>query len=271
MRSVEYIGNELFKDSQTKTTEMHSRVNPQESEDLGKLRHQTIMIGNTCDPFGQEKRVQLTPGEPNGTVNQETSWEQYMKAGVEDADLNNLAKCANDFQCALEQALKLQNNECIEKSLDNLAWAHMKLQNYRDAELAYKRFFDLARIHSYKSETFESSMKNYSMALRNVGKMNESEVIESELRLNDYVRTVTEKIRSNYHWKTCIKRLQATLNFDIESDGQISHLRIEKSSGSASFDSTAFTTVMNTGPFPPLPDGAPKPLHFMSIIPPDKK
>jgi protein TonB len=50
-------------------------------------------------------------------------------------------------------------------------------------------------------------------------------------------------------------RGSATVNFAIEASGQLNHVRVSESSGRDGLDQLALSTVRNSAPFPPPPNG----------------
>lgn len=58
----------------------------------------------------------------------------------------------------------------------------------------------------------------------------------------------------------------ATVAFKIHRMGEISHLKIESSSGSPLADQAALEAVIKAAPFTPLPDGAPDSLDFCTTL-----
>jgi TonB family protein len=53
------------------------------------------------------------------------------------------------------------------------------------------------------------------------------------------------------------KRLKVTLRFNLARNGSVSLVRVEKTSGDASFDDSAIQAVRRASPFPPPPKSFP--------------
>jgi protein TonB len=67
-----------------------------------------------------------------------------------------------------------------------------------------------------------------------------------------YVMTVHGKISARWAGRA-IPGQQPTVTFDINRDGRISGLAIEKSSGNSYYDQAALRAITEAAPFPPLP------------------
>jgi periplasmic protein TonB len=70
-----------------------------------------------------------------------------------------------------------------------------------------------------------------------------------------YLRLMVNKISSNWinPYSGQAESVLATVFFRIARDGTVSDVRIEKSSGAASFDRAAQRAVLSSNPLPPLP------------------
>lgn len=67
-----------------------------------------------------------------------------------------------------------------------------------------------------------------------------------------YISLMVNKIRSNWI-KPSSGEIVVTIFFRVDRTGQISDIRVEKSSGIAALDRAAMRAVFNSNPLPPLP------------------
>jgi protein TonB len=70
-----------------------------------------------------------------------------------------------------------------------------------------------------------------------------------------FIRLMTDKISRNWRnpYIGDAETVMATIYFKIIQDGTITDERVEKSSGTSSFDRAALRAVVNSSPLPPLP------------------
>ena len=68
-----------------------------------------------------------------------------------------------------------------------------------------------------------------------------------------YTRTLHNHVKSNWHWKQTEETLIAVVEVKIEIDGRISDIKLQKSSGNATFDRTVLATMEKSSPVPTPP------------------
>ncbi|HXH84932.1 MAG TPA: energy transducer TonB, partial [Candidatus Tectomicrobia bacterium] len=71
-----------------------------------------------------------------------------------------------------------------------------------------------------------------------------------------YLRQVQGKITERWEGRALAGR-QPVAVFEIQRNGQITGLAIERSSGNTYYDQLALRAIAEAAPFPPLPDGFP--------------
>jgi protein TonB len=74
-----------------------------------------------------------------------------------------------------------------------------------------------------------------------------------------YIRQVSEKIRAQWNGRA-IPGQQPAVIFEIQRDGRLNQVSIDKSSGNAYYDQIALRAINDAGPFPPLPEEFKKPV-----------
>lgn len=83
---------------------------------------------------------------------------------------------------------------------------------------------------------------------------------------DSYVKTIVRKVGRNYRdpLNSSIPRKIVTIRFMIHSDGSITDIQVEESSGDNIFDISGMRAVKNAAPFPPLPQrfGSSVTVHF---------
>jgi len=77
--------------------------------------------------------------------------------------------------------------------------------------------------------------------------------------LKEYADVIIERIKGNWYIPSTLQnsRGNTTVIFYIDKAGRYANVRIVRSSGSDSFDLTALNAIINSNPFPPLPNGFP--------------
>lgn len=78
-----------------------------------------------------------------------------------------------------------------------------------------------------------------------------------DIDLSDYFAEVKRRVKRNWQPSFAIEEYTTFLTFAIEQNGQISGLRVSKSSGSERVDRESLEAVQNAAPFAPLPSGFP--------------
>ena len=68
-----------------------------------------------------------------------------------------------------------------------------------------------------------------------------------------YLENMVAKVQRN--WTPTSQPLKAVVYFQIRRNGSIQNVRIEEESGSYLFDRAAQRAILQSSPFPPLPDG----------------
>lgn len=80
--------------------------------------------------------------------------------------------------------------------------------------------------------------------------------------INPYTQEVYKRIRECWWVPKRLLFIQVELNFEINKDGSLGKVSIEKSSGDKNADRLAMISVKRAGPFKPLPDGVEAPLRL---------
>jgi TonB family protein len=77
--------------------------------------------------------------------------------------------------------------------------------------------------------------------------------------LKEYADVIIARISGNWYIPTTLKNSKghATVVFYIDKAGRYTNAKIVGSSGSVTFDLTALNAIINSNPFPPLPNGFP--------------
>jgi TonB family protein len=245
------------------------------------------------------------------------TWDQYMEDGVQAADRGDYPACVNMFQAALDQATRSGDANHQDKSLDNLAWAYMQLRDYSQAETLYKKLLDKSQTddvvmelgHLYRLEgkyveaeplyqllmhhrnISLSLLREYSFVLRQLGKSNDAQKIDTEISwlersrpgapkshaeyiprdqfgssLDTYIKMVRRQIMLVFAHCCNLEGHRTTVSFSIEKDGQISHLRIQRSGGPF-IDQATLNAIKDAEPFPPLPSDVSKPVDLVLTLP----
>ncbi len=70
-----------------------------------------------------------------------------------------------------------------------------------------------------------------------------------------YVEVITRKVRQNWYPSQAPIGTEVSVNFTVNRSGQPSNVRVEKSSGNPSYDSSAVRAVQRVDTFGPLPAG----------------
>jgi TonB family protein len=73
-----------------------------------------------------------------------------------------------------------------------------------------------------------------------------------------YIQAVHRKIQERWEGRA-IQGRQPEIIFEISGDGQLRGARVGKTSGNAAYDQLALRAVIESSPFPRLPEGFPKP------------
>ncbi|RKZ29873.1 hypothetical protein DRQ36_07305 [bacterium] len=69
-----------------------------------------------------------------------------------------------------------------------------------------------------------------------------------------YLNLIYMKVYRNWIKPTTGRELTATIYFKIARNGEVKDAKVEKRSGSASYDQKALRTILASSPFPELPD-----------------
>lgn len=79
-----------------------------------------------------------------------------------------------------------------------------------------------------------------------------------------YIQAVHRKIQERWEGRA-IQGRQPEVIFEIARDGQLRDVRVGKRSGNPAYDQLALRAVAEANPFPPLPDGFPKPVLIIGL------
>jgi TonB family protein len=80
---------------------------------------------------------------------------------------------------------------------------------------------------------------------------------QPDVDFGPYMQDLQRRIKKAWFPPRGQESRRVTVVFKIHSGGELSHLRLERSSGNASADQAALRAVENAAPFRPLPQGAP--------------
>lgn len=72
-----------------------------------------------------------------------------------------------------------------------------------------------------------------------------------------YIEIISDRILDRWIQPSGAKGLLVKITFDILSDGQVSDVRVTKTSGNDGLDQSVLTAVLRSNPLPPLPKGYP--------------
>jgi protein TonB len=72
-----------------------------------------------------------------------------------------------------------------------------------------------------------------------------------------YFAEIRSRIKRNWSPDSPTEEYNTVLNFSIQRNGQITGLRVAKTSGSEQVDRETLEAVQNSAPFPPLPENFP--------------
>lgn len=78
-----------------------------------------------------------------------------------------------------------------------------------------------------------------------------------DIDLSEYFAEVKRRVKRNWQPSFAVEEYTTFLTFAIEQNGQISGLRVSKSSGSQRVDRESLEAVQDAAPFAPLPSGFP--------------
>ncbi|MEM9273478.1 MAG: TonB family protein [Cyanobacteria bacterium P01_F01_bin.143] len=80
---------------------------------------------------------------------------------------------------------------------------------------------------------------------------------QQRLDMRNYFSKVRRRVKRNWNPQYSTKDHNTVLSFSIQRNGQITALKIRKTSGSSARDREALNAVQNSGPFDPLPANFP--------------
>ncbi|MEM7594130.1 MAG: TonB family protein [Cyanobacteria bacterium P01_A01_bin.83] len=78
-----------------------------------------------------------------------------------------------------------------------------------------------------------------------------------DIDLSDYIAAMEQRVRPNWNPNYRVDDRSTVLTFDIQKDGQVTGLRVTRSSGLADVDQASLEAVRRSSPFPPLPPDFP--------------
>ena len=78
-----------------------------------------------------------------------------------------------------------------------------------------------------------------------------------DVDLSQYFAEIQRRVEHNWNPSQAVEEYTTELAFDIEKNGQITGLKVIKSSGSAKVDRESLSAVQNSAPFAPLPASYP--------------
>lgn len=80
---------------------------------------------------------------------------------------------------------------------------------------------------------------------------------QQSIDMRKYFSEIQRRVRRNWNPNGPMEEYTTVLNFTVQSNGQITGLKVFQSSGSAEIDREALEAVQNSGPFAPLPESFP--------------
>ena len=80
-----------------------------------------------------------------------------------------------------------------------------------------------------------------------------------DLDLGPYFAEIRRRVKSNWNPSYAAEDYTTFLTFSIQKDGQVTDLKVERSSGSAAIDRESIAAVQKSAPFAPLPPNFPLP------------
>ncbi|MEM8673714.1 MAG: TonB family protein [Cyanobacteria bacterium P01_G01_bin.67] len=78
-----------------------------------------------------------------------------------------------------------------------------------------------------------------------------------DIDLSDYIAAMERRVKPNWNPNYRVDDRSTVLTFDIQKNGQVTGLRITRSSGLADVDRASLEAIQRSSPFPPLPPGFP--------------
>lgn len=117
-------------------------------------------------------------------------------------------------------------------------------------------FFLYSYYNIFLANTNDS--KKHEAMIEAIISKNSEAISENDLDLNstdysNYIKLLQNKIKSHWTWPERTEVLQAKIYIEIETDGRISKLELEETSGNQSFDNSMISTINNANPFPKPP------------------
>ncbi|MEO1006227.1 MAG: TonB family protein, partial [Cyanobacteria bacterium J06638_38] len=86
---------------------------------------------------------------------------------------------------------------------------------------------------------------------------------QQRLDMRNYFSEIKRRVRRNWNPRYSTREHNTVLSFSIQRNGQITLLKVRRTSGSQTVDSEAVAAVQNAGPFDPLP--ANFPLEMLNV------
>ena len=80
---------------------------------------------------------------------------------------------------------------------------------------------------------------------------------QQNVDMRRYFAEIQRRVRRNWNPRFTMEEYTTVLNFTIQSNGQMTGLKVFRTSGSADVDREALEAIQNSAPFPPLPESFP--------------
>ncbi|BAZ43280.1 hypothetical protein NIES4102_02800 [Chondrocystis sp. NIES-4102] len=74
-----------------------------------------------------------------------------------------------------------------------------------------------------------------------------------DIDLSQYFAEIKRRVKSNWHPSYAVEEYTTFLTFEIQKSGQVTNLKVSRSSGSQKVDQESLTAVQKSAPFDPLP------------------
>lgn len=83
-----------------------------------------------------------------------------------------------------------------------------------------------------------------------------------DIDFGPYMADLQKRIKNNWHPPKSNQSRRVKVHFEVHSDGVVSNIRIQQSSGVPEVDETLITAVKNASPFSPFPAGSPDDMNL---------